>query len=160
MLLILRSLSEIELSWSNMFMIPLFLLHIPEIVDHMEYQEINNIVKVFTDYNEYLIRIFYVGLESRQGCSLWFKMWNSSYHFMQESWKDVFAIFVLSPEPTLSDHAFHPNFDWKSHLNSFLKVPRRDDDVDRLSMILLKRYTHILQWIITHVMHPRKWGHS
>lgn len=134
-------------------------LHIPEIVNLMEHQEISNILKVSIDYNEDLIRIFYVGLESKQGCSFRFKMGKSSYHFMQESWKDVFGIFMLSHEPTLSDHAFRLNFDWKNHLKSCLRVTRIDDDLDRLSTGLLKRDPHILQWIITHMLRPRKGGH-
>lgn len=60
-------------------------LHIPKIVDLTNYQEINNILKVSTDYDENLIRIFYDGLESRCGCSFCFKMGKNSYHFMEDT---------------------------------------------------------------------------
>lgn len=36
--------------------------HIPEIVALMEHQEINHFLKVNTDYNENLIRVFYARL--------------------------------------------------------------------------------------------------
>jgi hypothetical protein len=103
-------------------------LHIPEIVNLMEYQHIYNFFKVFTDRNEDLIRMFYVGLESRQGCAFRFKMGKISYHFMKDSWKDVLGIYVLSHEAILSNHTFHPDFDWKNHLKSCLKAPRLYDN--------------------------------
>lgn len=66
----------------------------------MEYQKINNLLKVSTDYNEDLIWVFYVGLESREGCSFQFKIGNNSYHFMQEQWSEVFGINMISHKVT------------------------------------------------------------
>lgn len=42
-------------------------LNIPAIFDLMEFQEIKNYLKVSTDYNEDLIQVFYVGLQSMDG---------------------------------------------------------------------------------------------
>lgn len=99
-------------------------LHILEIVNLMEYQEINNFLKVSTDYNEDLIWVFYVGLQLREWCSFRFKMGKNSYHFTTYLWKEVFGICVLSHEATMYDHAFHHDFNLRIHLNSCLKAPR------------------------------------
>lgn len=40
-------------------------LHIPKIVNLMEYQKINIFLEVSTNYNEDLIQVFYDGLQSR-----------------------------------------------------------------------------------------------
>lgn len=135
-------------------------LHILEIVNLIEHQEINNLLKVSTYYNTDLIRVFYVGLESRKACTFHFKIGKSSYHFLEATWREVFGISMFSHNANFSDHALHPNFDRKSHLNSCLKAPSSDDSFDKLSTGSLKRDPRILQWIITHVSRPRKGGHS
>lgn len=50
-------------------------LHIPKIEELMKHQKINEILKVSTDYIEDLIRIFYVGLEEKNG---------ATFHFSQQ----------------------------------------------------------------------------
>lgn len=135
-------------------------LHISDIVMLTEHQEINNFLKVFTNCNEYLIRVFYVGLELREGSTFRFKMGKNSYHFIEDSWREVFDIFVLSHQASFSDHSLHLDFDWKSHLNSCLREPRLDKSLYKLSTDSLKRDPRILHWIITRVLPPRKIGHS
>lgn len=110
----------------------------------MEHQEINKFLKVSTYYNEDLTKVFYDGLKSREGSTFRFKMRNNSYHFTGDSWREVFGIFVLSHQVILSGHAFHPNFDWKSNLNSCLKAPRPNDNFDKLSTGSLKKDPRIL----------------
>lgn len=133
-------------------------LHIPEILNMIEHQEIDTLLKLSNNYNEYLIRVFCDGLELIEGCFFQFKMRNNSYHFTTDSWKEVFGIYVLCHEATLYDHAFHRDFDLRSYLNSCLKAPRPEDNLDKLSTGYLKRDPCIFHWTVT--QHPRKGGHS
>lgn len=128
------------------------MLHIPEIVDLIVHQEINNLLSVFTDYNEDLIRVFYDGLQSSQGYSFHFKMGKHSYHITQDMWVKVFGISILSLPNTLSDHSYHPYFDLNNYLNLCLKAQRPDDCVDIVSAGSLKRNPRILHCIVTHVL--------
>lgn len=79
---------------------------------------------------------------------------------MHELWKEVFGIIVLSCDARVADYKFYEDFDWKVHLNLILKPPRLDDNFDKLSTGHLKRNHRILQWIISHVLHLNKGGHS
>lgn len=126
----------------------------------MEYHEINSCFKVSTDYNGDLIQVFYVGLELRQWCIFLFQMGKNSYHFMENTWKDVFGLLRFSHFVTRYDYSFHPNFDLRSYLNSCLKAPRSEDNLAKTSKGCLNRNMYILHWIVTHVLCPRKGGHS
>lgn len=87
-------------------------------------------------------------------------MGKNSNHFTTDLWKDLFGIFVLSNEETLSNHSFHCDFDLRTYLNSCLKAPRTEDNLNKVSTGYLKRNSCILHWIVTHVLRPRKGGHS
>lgn len=86
-------------------------LHIPQIVNLMEHKEINNFLKVSTAYKGDLIRLFYVGLESRERFIFLFKMGKNSYQFIEDSQRGVFGIYILSHQATLFDHALDRDFD-------------------------------------------------
>lgn len=135
-------------------------LHIPEIVDLMKFQEINNCLKVSTYYNEDLIHIFYVGLQSSEGWTFRFQMGKHSYHFMEDTWREVFGLYMFSHYSTFFYHSFHPNFDLRGYLNSCLKATRPEDNLAKVSTGYLKRNLCILHWSVTHMLGPRKGGHS
>lgn len=87
-------------------------------------------------------------------------MGKNSYHFMQEQWSEVFGITVLSHEATPYGHSFHADFDMGSYLNSCPKAPQPEDNLVKVSTGYLKRNQRILHWIVTYVLHQRKYIHS
>ncbi|CAI8602283.1 unnamed protein product [Vicia faba] len=69
--------------------------------------------------------------------------------------------YILFHDTTIFDSSLCNNFDWRFYLNSFLKEPRPNlETLEKLSTRNLKRNHHILHWIVTRVLRPRKGGHS
>lgn len=84
----------------------------------------------------------------------------NSYHVMEDTWREVFGLSLFSNYSTFYDYYFHTNFDLRGYLNSCLKSPSAEDNLAKMSNGYLKKNPRILHWIVTHVLCPRKGGHS
>lgn len=87
-------------------------LDIPDVVRLVEHQQINYFLKLSQDYNEYLIRVFYSGLHDRCGSSFTFTIGNKVYNFIDDIWKSLFGIIIVSAdvEPLVTDTNLHLYF--------------------------------------------------
>lgn len=101
-----------------------------------------------------------LGYSQRNDSLFCFNMGKHSYHFMEDPWREVFGLSMFSHYSTLCDNSFHPNFDLRGYVNSCLKAPRPEDNLAKVPMGYLKINMCILHWIMTHMLHPRKGGHS
>lgn len=50
-------------------------------------------------------------------------------------------------------------YDWKTPMNSMLKAPRSDKNLDIVIIGYLKKDSSILHWIISHILCPKKGGY-
>lgn len=86
-------------------------VNILKIIRLMEHHQINSFLKVSTNYNEDLIRVFYFGLGSKDESTFKFKMGKSTFMVTEDLWNELFDITVLCRDPTMIDHELYKDFD-------------------------------------------------
>ena len=142
-------------------------LHLPEVVELLDFQKIFSFLELDANYNEELVKLFYVGIQGQfDDFTFSYKIDNKVVKVNNNVWREFGMFPVTSDAIRVSDTSPPPGYDFKIALNSMLKKRYPDRVVN--SNLFPKSVTtdallpldRILQWIVSRIIRPKKGGLS
>lgn len=144
-------------------------MHIPEIVERINFQGIDFFLDRTTKYNEDFVKLFYTGVDGKfEGYKFACNIGNRVIEVNDDVWKSLFEISPLSSPTDLKiiDIVFSLDYEFRNALNSMLKRPFSANVIESNLLPtnettgLLKPVDRILHWVVTHILRPKKGGYS
>ncbi|XP_058760550.1 uncharacterized protein LOC131633894 [Vicia villosa] len=127
-------------------------MHIPNVVDLVQHQNIHTLLECATPYCENTIRAFYAGFTREEGCNFRFKMGSRSHIVDKRAWISIFGLTLLGDEVRIEDGDIPGNYDHVAYMKSILKYPAvLDKQNESITAGHLRRDPRLLNWIISRV---------
>lgn len=144
-------------------------MHIPNIVEHISFQEIDLFLNCISEYNEDLVKLFYIGIDGKfEGFKFTCNIGNKVIEVNDDVWKSLFEISPLSSPNDLkiTDTVYAPDYEFRNALNQMLRKPFSPNVVQsnlfptNVTTGQLKPFDRILYWVVTHIPRHKQGGYS
>ncbi|KAK2402816.1 hypothetical protein QL285_052304 [Trifolium repens] len=131
-------------------------LHLNDIAEILENEQLDTFCDLQTKYNDTLVRIFYAGLQERNGAEFEFCWGRKVYKFTVNMWFDLFGMSTgnrITGEDLLA-YSETSQFDYDS--NVFISSITRNGNIpETMGTEKLSVNARVVYWIVSHILRPK-----
>ncbi|KAK2366138.1 hypothetical protein QL285_079555 [Trifolium repens] len=131
-------------------------LHLNEIAEILENEQLDTFCDLQTKYIDTLVRIFYSGLQERNGAEFEFCWGHKTYKFTANMWFDLFGMSTgsrITGEDLLA-YSETSSVDYDS--NVFISSITRNGNIpDTMGTGKLNVNAIVVYWIVSHILRPK-----
>lgn len=139
------------------------------VIERISFQGIDLFLNCITEYNEDLVKLFYIGVtEKFEGFRFFCIIGNHTVEVNDDVLKYLFEISQLSYPTDLKiiDSVYAPDYDFRTALNKIWRKPFASEVFQstlfptNVTTGQLKPLDRVLHWILTHILCPKQGGYS
>ncbi|KAK2394111.1 hypothetical protein QL285_055981 [Trifolium repens] len=131
-------------------------LHLNDIAEILENEQLDTFCDLQTKYNDTLVRIFYAGLQERNGAEFEFCWGRKVYKFTANMWFDLFGMSTgnrITGEDLLA-YSETSQVDYDS--NVFISSITRNGNIPEIMGTgKLSVNARVVYWIVSHILRPK-----
>jgi hypothetical protein len=131
-------------------------LHLNDIAEILENEQLDTFCDLQTKYNDTLVRIFYAGLQERNGAEFEFCWGRKVYKFTANMWFDLFGMSTgnrITGEDLLA-YSETSQVDYDS--NVFISSITRNGNIpETMGTGKLSVNARVVYWIVSHILRPK-----
>ncbi|KAK2356462.1 hypothetical protein QL285_093792 [Trifolium repens] len=131
-------------------------LHLNDIAEILENEQLDTFCDLQTKYNDTLVRIFYAGLQERNGAEFEFCWGRKVYRFSAAMWFDLFGMSTgsrITGEDLLA-YSESSQVDYDS--NVFISSITRNGNIpETMGTGKLNVNARVIYWIVSHILRPK-----
>ena len=131
-------------------------LHLNDIAEILENEQLDTFCDLQTKYNDTLVRIFYAGLQERNGAEFEFRWGRKTYRFSANMWFDLFGMSTgsrITGEDLLA-YSETSQVDYDS--NVFISSITRNGNIpETMGTGKLSVNARVVYWIVSHILRPK-----
>ncbi|KAK2456511.1 hypothetical protein QL285_003871 [Trifolium repens] len=131
-------------------------LHLNDIAEIIENEQLDSFCDLQTSYNETVVRIFYAGLQERNGAEFEFRWKNKTYKFTADMWFELFGMSTGSriTGENLLAYSEISQVDYDS--NVFISSITRNGNIpETMGTGKLNVNARVIYWIVSHILRPK-----
>ncbi|KAK2451421.1 hypothetical protein QL285_010477 [Trifolium repens] len=131
-------------------------LHLDDVAEILETEQLDSFCDLQTKYNDTLIRIFYAGLQERNEAEFEFRWGRKTYRFSANMWFDLFGMSTgsrITGEDLLA-YTEVSQVDYDS--NVFISSITRNGNIpETMGTGKLTVNARVIYWIVSHILRPK-----
>ncbi|KAK2436952.1 hypothetical protein QL285_021904 [Trifolium repens] len=131
-------------------------LRLDDVAEILETEQLDSFCDLQTKYNDTLVRIFYVGLQERNGAKFEFRWGRKTYRFSANMWFDLFGMSTgsrITGEDLLA-YSEVSQVDYDS--NVFISSITRNGNIpETMGTGKLTVNARVIYWIVSHILRPK-----
>jgi hypothetical protein len=131
-------------------------LHLNDIAEILENEQLDTFCDLQTKYNDTLVRIFYAGLQERNGAEFEFRWGRKTYRFSANMWFDLFGMSTgsrITGEDLLAyTEANQVDYDSNVFISS---ITRNGNIPETMGTGKLTVNARVIYWIVSHILRPK-----
>ncbi|KAK2382239.1 hypothetical protein QL285_069787 [Trifolium repens] len=131
-------------------------LHLTDIADIIEKEQLDSFCDLQTKYNETVVRIFYAGLQERNGAEFEFRWKNKTYKFTADLWFELFGMSTGSKITGENLLAYSEMSQVEYDSNVFISSITRTGNIpETMGTGKLNVNARVIYWIVSHILRPK-----
>ncbi|KAK2391490.1 hypothetical protein QL285_064945 [Trifolium repens] len=131
-------------------------LHLNEIAEILENEQLDTFCDLQTKYNDTLVRIFYSGLQERNGAEFEFCWGRKTYKFTANMWFDLFGMSTGSRITGKDLLAYSETSQVDYDSNVFISSITRNGNIpETMGTGKLNVNARVVYWIVSHILRPK-----
>ncbi|KAK2410803.1 hypothetical protein QL285_046145 [Trifolium repens] len=131
-------------------------LHLDDIAEILENEQLDTFCDLQAKYNDTLVRIFYAGLQERNGAVFEFRWGHKTYRFSANMWFDLFGMSTgsrITGEDLLAySEASQVDYDSNVFISS---ITRNGNVLETMGTGKLTVNARVIYWIVSHILRPK-----
>jgi hypothetical protein len=131
-------------------------LHLNDIAEILENEQLDTFCDLQTKYNDTLVRIFYAGLQERNGAEFEFRWGSKTYRFSANMWFDLFGMSTgsrITGEDLLA-YSETSQVDYDSNVFTS-SITRNGNIPETMGTGKLNVNARVVYWIVSHILRPK-----
>ncbi|KAK2428684.1 hypothetical protein QL285_027186 [Trifolium repens] len=131
-------------------------LHLNDIAEMLENEQLDTFCDLQTKYNDALVRIFYAGLQERNGAEFEFRWGSKTYRFSANMWFNLFGMSTgsrITGEELLA-YSETRQVDYDSNVFTS-SITRNGNIPETMGTGKLNVNARVVYWIVSHILRPK-----
>ncbi|KAK2443528.1 hypothetical protein QL285_014619 [Trifolium repens] len=130
-------------------------LGLNDVAEILENEQLDTFCDLQTKYNDTLVRIFYAGLQERNGAEFEFRWGRKTYRFSANMWFDLFGMStgsrIIGEDLLAYTKASQVDYDSNVFISS---ITRNGNISETMGTRKLTVNARVIYWIVSHILRP------